>query len=66
LLRPDHAYVLGLLQTDGHHFSGTRGRGRVSLEMSARDADVLLPIQALFTCYSSVHTRTRTTNLACD
>ncbi|MCU7822530.1 hypothetical protein [Kitasatospora sp. DSM 101779] len=38
LENPDHAYMFGFLQADGHLYAGTRNRGRISVELSARDS----------------------------
>ncbi|HZX06823.1 LAGLIDADG family homing endonuclease [Kribbella sp.] len=62
--RPDVAYAIGLLQTDGTHSGSLDGKGRVSLELAVRDEGVLSKISALLPCYSSIGHRTRTTNFA--
>ncbi|MGN6694564.1 MAG: hypothetical protein ACTHN0_10345, partial [Aquihabitans sp.] len=41
LTKPDHAYLFGLLQTDGHHSASTRNRGRVTIELHVDDAALL-------------------------
>lgn len=63
---PDGAYVLGLLQTDGTHEGSVDGKGRVSIELAARDEEVLHRIARVLPCYSSVGLRTRTTNFGAD
>ncbi|MGY1833695.1 LAGLIDADG family homing endonuclease [Blastococcus sp. SYSU DS0510] len=61
-MRPDHAYFFGFAQTDGNHYAGTRQRGRLSIELSERDAAVLHSFTTLFDVYSRVSCRERTTN----
>lgn len=58
----DHAYLLGLLQTDGCHSETTRNRGRISLELKVEDKPLLEKIQALVPWYSNIRVRTRETN----
>ncbi|WP_188113453.1 LAGLIDADG family homing endonuclease [Nocardioides humilatus] len=62
LTKPDAAYIVGLLQTDGHHHGDVEGKGKVCLELAARDAHVLEEIRVRLPCYGSVRFRTRTTN----
>lgn len=66
LVRPDHAYAFGLLQSDGCHSAGPRGttKGKVTVELSSRDAAVLHELQKLFCCYSSITRRQRETNFS--
>jgi hypothetical protein len=64
LERPDVAYAVGLLQTDGTHSGSLDGKGRVSLELAVRDEAILTKISLLLPCYSSIGRRTRTTNFA--
>lgn len=62
--RPDVAYAIGLLQTDGTHSGSLDGKGRISLELAVQDEDILAKISALLPCYWSIGHRTRTTNFA--
>ncbi len=66
LTRPDHAYVFGLLQSDGCHCAGPPGttKGKVSIELSERDAAVLYRVQEVFSCYSSITRRQRAMNFS--
>lgn len=65
LTRDDHAYFFGFFQTDGHLAAGTRNRGRASIELSAKDVELLHAFRRLFTeVHSSITTRTRATNFA--
>jgi len=66
LENPDHAYMFGFLQADGHLYEGTRNRGRISVELSARDTPLLEAFQRLCPWPSSIRHRTRTTNFAAD
>jgi hypothetical protein len=59
---PDVAYLIGLLQTDGAHEGSLTGKGRVALELSARDDHVLYALSARLPFYTSVGHRTRDTN----
>lgn len=34
-------YMIGMLQGDGHHSEASRNRGRVSLELSSKDNDII-------------------------
>jgi hypothetical protein len=61
-MRPDHAYFFGFAQTDGSHYAGTGQRGRLSIELSQRDEAVLHAFVSLFSIYSRVSYRERTTN----
>lgn len=63
LTKPEHAYLFGLLQTDGHHTAGTRNRGRISIELKADDAAILHKLVGLVPWYSAVRYRTRDTNV---
>lgn len=61
---PDYAYMFGFLQADGHLSKGTGQKGRVSVELSARDVGILREFQRLTPYNSSITGRTRTTNFA--
>jgi len=42
LLTPEEkSYIIGFLQGDGSHSESTRNRGKVSIELSSRDVDIL-------------------------
>ena len=64
LTNPVHAYLFGLIQTDGHLSQGTRNRGKLQIELSHRDADVLEQLAAAIPYYSRLSTRTRSTNFS--
>ncbi|GAA4867087.1 LAGLIDADG family homing endonuclease [Kitasatospora terrestris] len=63
---PDHAYMFAFLQADGHHSASDRNRGRVSVEVSARDAPILEAFQRICPHNSSIKYRTRATNFAAE
>ena len=66
LTNPVHAYLFGLIQTDGHLSQGTRNRGKLQIEISQRDAGVLEHLASAIPYYSPIITRTRTTNFSPD
>lgn len=63
-LTKEFCYLIGLLQTDGHHSAASRQRGKITLELSYRDIDILEKIQKILPVYSSITKRTRATNFA--
>lgn len=62
LALPAHAYFFGFAQTDGTLYAGTRQRGRLTIELSQRDEEVLHSFAGLFDVYSRVSYRERVTN----
>ncbi|MGV9412047.1 hypothetical protein ACWDOP_19210 [Nocardia sp. NPDC003693] len=62
LSSPELSYMVGLLQTDGTHSGSTTGKGKISIELAERDADILLQLQRLLPCHSLISTRIRDTN----
>ncbi|MGW1170272.1 LAGLIDADG family homing endonuclease [Streptomyces sp. NPDC002550] len=61
---PEYAYMFGFLQADGHLQQGAGQKGKLTVELSARDADLLRAFQKLTPYHSSVTQRTRSTNFA--
>ncbi|GGQ34907.1 hypothetical protein GCM10010233_60840 [Streptomyces pseudogriseolus] len=61
---PEYAYMFGFLQADGHLSQQPRQRGRLTLEVSVRDIDLLREFQRLTPYNSSITQRTRSTNFA--
>ncbi|MCI3932278.1 hypothetical protein [Streptomyces sp. AN091965] len=59
---PEYAYMFGFLQMDGHLSSQSRDRGRLSVELSARDIEILRAFQRLTPYNSTIRQRTRATN----
>ncbi|MFD7765308.1 LAGLIDADG family homing endonuclease [Streptomyces sp. NPDC059787] len=61
---PEYAYMFGFLQADGHLAQGPGQKGRLTVEISARDIEILHEFRRLTPYYSSVIERTRSTNFA--
>ncbi|MFF6982606.1 hypothetical protein ACFZAV_34180 [Streptomyces sp. NPDC008343] len=61
---PEYAYMFGFLQADGHLQQGVGKKGKLSVEISARDIELLRRFQKLTPHYSSITERTRSTNFA--
>ncbi|MFG3340128.1 LAGLIDADG family homing endonuclease [Glycomyces sp. NPDC048151] len=64
ITRPEVAYLIGLLQTDGTHGGSLDVKGKVTLELAARDEAVLPRLAAVIPCYTSIRHRTRDTNFS--
>lgn len=62
--RPEVAYLIGLLQTDGSHGGSLDAKGKVTLELAARDEAVLAQLADVIPCYTSIRRRTRDTNFS--
>ncbi len=63
---PFNSYLIGILQTDGSHYETTRNRGKITLEVSKRDADIITKINNNLIQHSSISTRIRDTNFKKD
>ncbi|MBC2905919.1 hypothetical protein [Streptomyces cupreus] len=61
---PEYAYMFGFLQADGHLAKGVGRKGRLTVEINARDVEVLRMFQKLTPYNSSITSRTRSTNFA--
>lgn len=61
---PEYAYMFGFLQADGHLAKGAGQKGRLTVEINARDVELLRAFQKLTPYYSSINERTRSTNFA--
>lgn len=59
-----YAYLFGLIQTDGHLYQNSRNRGRVSIEISKRDEELLIQLQKRLPFNSTVSERIRKTNFS--
>jgi len=59
---PENSYIFGFFQSDGHLQKNTRNRGKLTLEISDRDKDILPKIQSILPVKSIITTRTRDTN----
>ncbi|MFE3592994.1 hypothetical protein ACFXOY_36445 [Streptomyces niveus] len=63
---PSYAYMFGFLQADGHLSSGPGLKGKLTVELNARDVEILREFQRLTPYNSSINTRTRATNFAAE
>ncbi|MFC8241182.1 LAGLIDADG family homing endonuclease [Streptomyces chartreusis] len=61
---PEYAYMFGFLQADGHLAKGAGQKGRLTVEITVRDIELLRKFQKLTPYYSSITERTRTTNFS--
>jgi hypothetical protein len=61
---PEYAYMFGFLQADGHLQQGVGRKGKLSVELSARDVELLREFQRLTPYNSNIAERTRCTNFA--
>jgi hypothetical protein len=62
---PEHSYFFGFLQTDGTlgKIKGFRNKGRLQIELGAKDAHILKSFKEMFpSIYSGIRTRKRNTN----
>lgn len=64
LMVPEYAYMFGFLQADGHLSQQSRQRGRLTVELNARDVHLLHRFQKLTPYNSSITKRSRSTNFA--
>lgn len=62
LLSNSMSYFVGFIQTDGSYYETTRNRGKLVLELSARDADIIHKFNLMFPDVSKITVRTRDTN----
>ncbi|MFB7371656.1 hypothetical protein ACFC0D_17615 [Streptomyces sp. NPDC056222] len=61
---PRYAYMFGFLQADGHLAQGAGQKGKLTVEINARDIAILRDFQQLTPYYTSITERTRSTNFA--
>jgi hypothetical protein len=66
LEKEDLSYLIGFLQSDGHHSSSTRNRGKIRVELQQSDRGLLEDLQRLLPGYSSIIDRVRDTNFIQD
>lgn len=64
LTNPNYAYMFGFIQGDGHLQASDRNRGRLQVELSECDAELLLKFQELTPYPSHISYRTRKTNFS--
>lgn len=62
------SYIIGFIQGDGHHGETTRNRGKVEIELSLKDIDILDKIESCLNPFFSVNRRNRlrSTNFILD
>jgi len=67
-LTKEESYMIGFLQCDGHLSQGTRNRGKLQLEVSVRDRDIIEKFYEIISKkYNvSIYERTRDTNFKDD
>ena len=63
---PEHAYMFGFLQADGHLYKTTRNRGRLQVELQEADGHILTEFAKLIPCHCTLTKRTRKTNFAAE
>ena len=56
------SYIVGFLHADGNLYETTRNRGRLQIELSHRDKDILVKINDIFEKRGYIRDRTRDTN----
>lgn len=64
LLTPELSYITGFLQTDGSHSGDPERKGRISIEIAARDEAHLESIAGALPWGTSIRKRTRQTNFS--
>ena len=66
LSKENLAYMIGLLQGDGHLSEDSRNRGKLRYEISVKDADIVEKLEWLLQSYvhTKISTRTRATNFS--
>lgn len=62
LKNPNHAYMFGFIQADGHMSKGTRNRGKVSIEIKEEDGHILEEFKKIIPYHSHIKKRKRDTN----
>lgn len=63
---PRYAYMFGFIQADGHLSSGTGQKGKLTVELNARDIEILREFQRLTPYRTSIRERTRVTNFSAE
>lgn len=62
MLNKEESYIIGFFQADGTLYEQDRNRGRLSVELSKKDEDILYKINNIVLEYSSIKDRVRDTN----
>lgn len=63
ILNKEHAYIIGLLQSDGNLSEYKKNKGKITLELNKKDKDILEKISTFFDCYVSITERCRNINI---
>lgn len=63
---PRYAYMFGFIQADGHLSSGTGQKGKLTVELSVRDIEILREFQRLTPYRTTIGERTRATNFSAE
>lgn len=66
LTKETDAYFIGFSQSDGNLSAGTRNRGKLGIEISKRDLNILEAFRDRFPTYTRLSERTRDTNFKKD
>jgi hypothetical protein len=64
ICNPEYSYFIGFIQADGHLQKNTRNRGKLTIEISVRDIDILNKFQKIIPVNSTMYTRVRQTNFS--
>ena len=63
VIEKDTSYMIGLFQTDGNMSSYERNRGKLVLEISSKDEDIIYKLEKLIPYYSGIRKRTKNTKI---
>ena len=66
LTRPEHAYLFAFVQCDGSLKAGPGKKGALTVELAARDRQLLEDFQRIVPFHTSIRTRTRRTNYSSE
>ncbi|WP_348541695.1 hypothetical protein [Streptomyces sp. MZ04] len=61
---PEYAYMYGFMQADGHLQQGAGQKGKLTVEINARDIEILREFRRLTPYNSTISERTRSTNFS--
>jgi len=59
---PEHSYLIGFIQTDGHLQKNKGNKGKLTIEISQKDNDILEKLQNIIPVKTSIYKRIRETN----
>jgi len=60
--QPEYSYMFGLLQTDGHLYNNTRDRGKMSIQLSYKDRDILEFLSDIIPYHTNINDKIRSSN----